>query len=193
MLILVTSPCASVASEEIAAPRGIGDRIGFDLALGFGYGYSMRARTEGKDVADVRLLLVQPRARLELADWSRDHRWWAGQLDLVIEPELAINFEPQTGVGGGITGGFRYLILDDRRWSPYAIGTAGFGGIDYGLTSQDDGFSFFLQFGFGVRRVLAERRALIGEVRMYHISNAALHPPNDGIDAIAFLLGMQFR
>lgn len=211
VLIMGLVPSSAIADVPSSSHRSFRDRIGLDLAAGFGYGYSMRERTTGKDVADVRLLLVQPRLRIELADWSSRERWWAGRLDLVIEPELAINFVPETGVGGGITGGFRYLLLEDRKWSPYAIGTAGFGGIDYGLTAQDDGFEFFLQFGFGLRRelgvrrepgvrkepgegrALAEPRAVFGEVRMYHISNCQLHYPNDGIDAIAFLLGVEFR
>jgi len=184
---------ADATDEAPEAPRPFSDRIGLNFAMGYGHGYSMRERTTGKDVADVRLLLIQPHLRIELGDWSPKRRWYAGVLDLIIEPQLAINFVPETGVGGGITGGFRYMILADRTWSPYTIGTAGFGGIDYDLVSQDDGFSFFLQFGFGVRRALANGQGLNAEVRMYHISNAATHLPNDGIDAIAFMLGYEFR
>ncbi len=36
-------------------------------------------------------------------DLARRERWWAGALDFVLEPELAINFSPDdTGVGGGV-------------------------------------------------------------------------------------------
>jgi hypothetical protein len=153
----------------------------------------MRERTQGKDVGDVRMLLFMPHVRFELADWSPRRRWYTGVFDLVVEPELAINFAPTTGVGGGITGGFRYRILADRKWSPYFHGVIGFGAIDFDLENQADAFSFWLQGGFGVRRALRGHTALTADVRLYHISNASLSTPNEGIDAIAFTLGFEYR
>lgn len=173
------------------APKRFADRLGFAFAMGYGHGFQMRPRTEGDDVTEVRMLLFMPHVRWELFDSSRHGRWYDGALHLVIEPELTVNFAPEdTGIGGGVTGGFRYALRPERVWSPYAIGVMGFGAIDYDLYSQDDGFAFWLQFGLGMRRRLGPI-ALTGDVRLYHVSNAGSHPPNEGIDMIAFTLGLE--
>ena len=71
------------------------------------------------------------------------------------------------------------------------IPIVGIGGIDYDLASQADGFAFWLQFALGIKRQIGDRTALTGDVRLYHISNAGLTPPNAGIDMIAFTLGIE--
>jgi hypothetical protein len=196
LALLASGSTALAADDQLAADpaaeaKSFRDRLGYAFATGFGYGFQMRQRTEGTDLPDVRMLLFMPHVSYEIFDLSAHRHWYSGRFDLVIEPEIAINFEPTgTGVGGGITGGFRYALRPDRRWSPYAIGLAGFGGIDYDLTAQDDGFAFWLQFGLGVKRRLGPV-ALTGDVRLYHISNAGTHPPNAGIDMIAFTLGLE--
>ena len=201
LAVLVASPFTPAFAEdrpEDGAPsptasKSIGERFGFSYTMGYGHGIQMRERTQNSDVADVRMLLFMPHVRFEVVDWTPRQRWYAGRFDLVVEPELAINFEPTTGVGGGITGGLRYRIFADRTWSPYFHGTLGFGAINFDLESQADAFSFWLIGGFGVRRALRDDFALTTDVRLYHISNAALTPPNDGIDAITFTLGFEYR
>ncbi len=176
-----------------AETKPVRERFGLNLSAGYGHGIHMRDRTRGKDVGDVHLLLFVPHLRFELHDWSERERWLAGRLDLVVEPQLAINFAPETGVGGGVSGGVRYRLRADRTWSPYLIALFGVGAIDYDLESQSDGFQFWLQGGLGLRRALTGDRALTADVRLYHISNAQLREPNDGIDAIAFTLGFEYR
>ncbi len=190
LIALLLAPPPALAEAE---PKPLRERFGFGLAAGYGHGIHMRSRTQSKDVGDVRMLLVMPHVRFELHDWSERNRWIAGRLDLVLEPELAINFAPDPGVGGGVTGGLRYRLRARETWSPYVIALIGFGGIDYGLESQADGFQFWLQGGFGVRRALEGAHALTADVRLYHISNAQLRQPNDGIDVVAFTLGYEFR
>jgi len=201
-LAVVCVIAASVAHAEAApteAPptpttregRSFTDRLGWAFVTGFGYGFQMRQRTENSDVTDVRMLLFMPQVSWEIFDRSRRGHWYSGAFDLVIEPQLAVNFEPTgPGVGGGITGGFRYALRPERAWSPYILGVAGFGGIDYDLVDQDDGFAFWLQLGLGLKRRLGPV-ALTGDVRLYHISNAGTHAPNAGIDMIAFTLGIE--
>lgn len=174
--------------EATDAPRS--SRIGYAFTMGYGHGIQMRPRTAGKDVTDVQMLLFMPHVRFELFDRNDRGHWYSGRLDLVLEPELAINFEPSTGVGGGVSAGVRYALRSDRKWSPYAIGVVGVGAIDFDLVHQDDGFAFWLQFGVGLRRRLGPI-ALTGDVRLYHISNAGIHPPNEGIDVVAFTLGIE--
>ena len=195
---LAFSPLAALSDQpdepDADAPRKpIRERFGFNYTMGYGHGIHMRERTQGKDVGDTQMLLFMPHVRFELADWTERDHWYAGRLDLVVEPELAINFEPTTGVGGGVTGGFRYRLWADHRWSPYFIGVMGFGTLNFDLVHQADGFNFWLNAGFGVRRALSHERALTADVRLYHISNARTSLPNEGIDAIAFTLGFEYR
>jgi hypothetical protein len=195
LLAAVTVACPAWSDAPTASPdpasKTFSDRLGYAFAMGYGRGFQMRKRTEGDDVTEVRMLLFMPHVRWEIFDSSPRSRWYDGALHLVIEPELTVNFAPEsTGVGGGVTGGLRYALRPDRSWSPYAIGLLGVGAIDYDLLAQDDGFAFWLQFGLGVRRRLGPV-ALTGDVRLYHISNAGSHPPNEGIDMIAFTLGLE--
>lgn len=177
-------------SADLPSDRPISDRFTFAFVTGFGYGFEMRPRTQGSDVADVRLLTLMPQARFELFDRSQRSRWYDGRLDLVFEPQLAINFVPSTGFGGAASAGLRYGFQNDRAWSPYMLGLVGIGGIDFDLVDQDDGFEFWLQFGVGIKRKLGPV-ALTGDIRIYHISNAQTHLPNAGIDTILFTLGIE--
>ena len=66
----------------------------------------------------------------------------------------------------------------------------GFGGIDWNLAWQDDGFTFFLQGGVGARYHVRGPWALVGSWRLQHLSNAYTHRPNKGIDASTWSIGV---
>ena len=84
----------SAAFARAEEPTSFSDRIGWAFTMGYGHGFNMRARTQGLDVTETRMLLFMPHARIELFDLAERQRWWAGALDFVLEPELAINFAP---------------------------------------------------------------------------------------------------
>jgi len=166
-------------------------RFGFGLAVGYGHGVAPRSRQKGRDVGDVQLLAIDPHLRMVLARPGSGERWFHGTLDGLIEGSLLINFEPHTGYAGAVLAALRYRILPGRRLRPYAEAGIGIGSLAFDLQSQDDGFSFFLQAGAGVRWKLNDTLSLTGSVRWHHISNAQLRQPNNGIDDVLFLIGLE--
>ena len=66
------------------------------------------------------------------------------------------------------------------------------GSLDFDLRDQDDGFSFVLQGGAGLRWFVSERTSLDAAWTLHHISNAGTHLPNNGINASLPTLGVTF-
>jgi opacity protein-like surface antigen len=177
--------------ESRSAHPGDEHRVGFGLAVGYGHGVSSRSRQRGRDVADVQLIAINPHVRMLLGQPGSGERWYHGSLDGMLEGSVLINFEPHTGYAGGVLAALRYRILPGRRLRPYVEAGIGLGRLAFDLQSQDDGFSFFLNAGAGLRWRLNDTLALTGSVRWHHISNAQTHLPNNGIDDVLFLVGLE--
>lgn len=180
------------ASESEAQSESSGLPFELGFAIGYGHGIAVRERQEGRDVGDVRMLALVPHLRWLLGQPGSGERWFHGDVHGIVEGQLLINFAPTTGVGGGVVGSIRYSMLRERRWRPYGELGIGVGGLGFGLESQDDGFTFLLQAGLGLRWQPTRGPAWTTSVRWHHISNAQTHLPNNGIDDIMFLLGVEF-
>jgi opacity protein-like surface antigen len=168
-----------------------GHRVGFGLQVGYGYGVASRSRQRDRDVADVRFVAINPHVRTVLWSPGDGQRWFHGDLDGILEGTFLVEVEPRSGFAGGANVLLRYRLLKDHRIRPYAEAGLGIGGLDFGLLSQDDGFSFFLQAGAGARWQINETWSLIGSVRWHHISNAQTHLPNNSIDDVLFMIGVE--
>jgi opacity protein-like surface antigen len=166
-------------------------RVGLGLAVGYGHGLASRERQRGRDVADVRFLAINSHVRMVLGRPGNGDKWYHGSLDGILEGSVLVNFEPHTGHAGGVLAALRYRMLPGRRIRPYIEGGIGLGRLAFGLASQDDGFSFFLNAGAGARWQLNEALSLTGSVRWHHISNAQTHLPNNSIDDVLFLIGVE--
>jgi hypothetical protein len=194
----VPAPAAGEADPNGLDERGPDDtdtrsRFGFAFDLGWATALQTRDRQEGKDVSEPRMLLISPHMRYRLSEPGRPDRWYHGQFDAVLEPSFLVNFEPETGFGGAVSGGVRYRFVPAARVSPYVLALVGVGGISFGLHDQADGFNFFLQGGVGLRFRVRAQTAITAGVRFHHISSAQTQFPNDGIDSIAAMLGIEFR
>lgn len=175
-----------VTTEE-PAPQ----RLGFGLGIGYGYGIAPRSQQSGSDAAEVQILTLEPQVRLLLERFGTGRAWYHGDLEGTLQGLLVINFSPETGVGGGATVGLRYRMMIEKRIQPFFEGGLGFGGIDFNLASQDDGFEFFIEAGVGARYRISSSIALAASLHWQHISNAQTHLPNVGIDTIGFMLAIE--
>ena len=166
-------------------------RLGFGLGIGYGYGIAPRSQQTGSDAAEVQILTFEPQIRLLLERFGTGHSWYHGDLEGTLQGLLVLNFSPETGVGGGATVGLRYRMMIEKRIQPFFEGGLGFGGIDFNLASQDDGFEFFIEAGVGARYQISSSVALAASLHWQHISNAQTHLPNVGIDTIGFMLAIE--
>jgi hypothetical protein len=187
---LATDEAPATTSDSESEDSGLPFDFGF--AIGYGHGIESRERQEGRDVRDVRMLALAPHLRWLLGQPGSGERWFHGDVHGIVEGQLLINFAPQTGAGGGVVGVIRYSMLRERRWRPYGEIGVGVGGLGFGLESQDDGFTFLLHGGLGLRWQPNRGPAWTASVRWHHISNAQTHLPNNGIDDIMFLVGVEF-
>ncbi len=190
--------CAGTATAQVApsADSKAGEEYvrerGFSVSLGYAHAIQNVRHPDEADVTEPQMLVMSAQLFAELADWRRSGRHGGSALDIVLEPQLLVNFSPSAGFAGAVTAGFRWRFLRNAGWQPFLVGVAGIGGTDFDLVYQDDGFQFWLEGGIGVRRPLASGRSLLFETRFHHISNAGTHPPNLGIDSVLFTVGVEF-
>jgi hypothetical protein len=189
---LVIAAAASIAAASDQPVPNETHRLSWGVSLGYAHAFQNVRHPDDADTTDPRMLVMSGQVFYELADWRRSAPHGGSALDIVFEPQLMVNFAPTTGFGGAATGGFRWRFLRNAGFKPHLIGVAGIGGIDFDLSTQDDGFEFWLEAGVGVRRSIGDRQSLTFEARFHHISNAGTHPPNLGIDAVLLTLGVEF-
>jgi len=185
------APEAARAAAETTTTRTDARRFGYGIALGYGHGVVLRSRQRGRDVGDVEILTVEPQIRMHLVRAGDGSAWYHGALEATLEGLLMANFEPASGVGGGIDAGLRYRARPGGRVQPFADAALGLGGIDLDLRSQDDGFTFFISASLGARVRLDDRLSLTGALRWQHVSNAQTHQPNNGIDTVGLRVGLE--
>ncbi len=174
------------APEEEAAHR-----IGYGLAIGYGYGVAPRDGQKGRDVQDVRTLAIEPTVRMPLHTFGSGEAWYHGRLDGLLQATILVELEPRSGsaAAGGV--GLRYLLGREGGLRPYVEGGLGVGDLDFDLSSQDNGVSFFIHTALGVRYPMGDDFFLIANVLWQHVSNANIHPPNLGIDTVGFRVGIE--
>jgi hypothetical protein len=169
----------------------LGRRLGYGLALGYGYGVAPREKQRGRDVQDVQTLAIEPYLRLPLHSFGDGQWWYHGQLEGLLQATVLVELEPKSGTAAGGLVGLRYLLRPGARMRPYAEGGLGIGDLDFNLSGQNDGVSFFIHTALGVRYPLDERFSLIASFLWQHVSNANSHPPNLGIDTVGFRIGLE--
>jgi hypothetical protein len=153
------------------------------LSAGWGHGYEL-----GQPQDEPEMLALVPHVGVGLTGPVGDG-WSRGALDLTLEPQLLLNFDPDGKRAAGAALYLRYNLLSAGRLVPFVGGGAGMAGLDFDGRHQDDGFSFILQAGSGAHLFVARRTALTFDARWHHISNAGLHGPNHGIDSALLLAG----
>ncbi|HZC82174.1 MAG TPA: acyloxyacyl hydrolase [Nitrospiraceae bacterium] len=118
--------------------------------------------------------------------------FYAGNLELLIEPLYAHYFKPfgANAAGGSVL--FKYNFLGFGRWMPFW--DLGFGMLWTNLApripEQSTPFNFVTESGPGVQYFATERVALTFGVRFHHISNAETGDRNRGLNSTLGYLGL---
>jgi len=118
--------------------------------------------------------------------------FYAGNLELLVEPLYAHYFKPfgATAAGGSVL--FKYNFLGFGRWMPFW--DLGLGMLWTNLApripEQSTPFNFVMESGPGVQYFATERVALTLGVRFHHISNAGLGDRNRGLNSTLGYLGL---
>ena len=111
--------------------------------------------------------------------------FYAGNLELLLEPLYAHYFEPFTATAAGGSVLFKYNFLGFGRWMPFW--DLGLGMLWTNLApripEQSTQFNFVLESGPGVQYFATERIGLTLGVRFHHISNAQLGDRNKGLNS----------
>jgi len=164
-----------------------GHQLGLTLGYGHGVSFAGSGAIEGHRVRE---LILLPHYQIALTRPPLSRAWYRGQLSFRAEATLIVNFEPHTGVAGGLGLLLRYHFLSLGPWRPYIEGGAGFLGLDLDLADQVDGFAFQPQGGVGLLYAMSPRTSVELGTRFHHISNAFTRSPNGGIDSMQVLFGV---
>ena len=118
--------------------------------------------------------------------------FYAGNLELLLEPLYAHYFEPFTATAAGGSVLFKYNFLGFGRWMPFW--DLGLGMLWTNLApripEQSTQFNFVLESGPGVQYFATERIGLTLGVRFHHISNAQLGDRNKGLNSTLGYVGV---
>ena len=190
-----TAKAAAGGNAEETADRAPLFRFGpHQVGLSLGYGHGVKFANSGViEGHRVRELVVAPHWQVDLTRPLAKHSWYGGVLALRTEGTLLVNFEPRSGVAGGLGLLLRYDFRGAERAHPYVHAGAGVIGLDFDLADQDDGFAFTLQGGVGLVYRMSDRISFDLGVRFHHISNANTTLPNGGIDTLQFLVGAAYH
>jgi len=180
---------AAEPDESTRAHFGHGKQS-ISITSGYGMGLELRDSTVGRDVSQVRFVPLSLIWSVGIGEALGGDSWLGGAFEATVEGTVVFNTEPGFGAGGAAVLGFRYDLLAAGRLVPYLELGVGFGGIDWDLEWQDDGFIFFLQAGVGARYHVRGPWALAASWRYQHLSNAYTHRPNRGIDASVWSFGI---
>jgi len=118
--------------------------------------------------------------------------FYAGNLELLIEPLYAHYFNPfgANAAGGSVL--FKYNFLGFGRWMPFWDLGLGMLWTDLAprIPEQSTQLNFVLESGPGVQYFATERVALTLGVRWHHISNAGIGDRNKGLNSTLGYLGL---
>src|SRR3989449_11643830 len=118
--------------------------------------------------------------------------FYAGNLELLVEPLYAHYFKPfgATAAGGSVL--FKYNFLAFGRWMPFW--DVGHGMLWTNLApripEQSTPFNFVLETGPGVQYFATEKLALTIGFRYHHISNARIGDRDLGLNSILAYMGI---
>ncbi|MEX0804192.1 MAG: acyloxyacyl hydrolase [Candidatus Binatia bacterium] len=193
---LVSKNGHAFAADAADQPARYDSVFGFgkqSLGISAGHGLALPiGGTQTPELEDIQFVYVTPRWGVGISDPLGGSSWYRGNFELLLEGTFLYNFEPKSGIAGGITPMIRYNFLTGSRLITFLQAGAGVLALDADLTGQSDGLSFAPQTGLGFHYFFSQRTALTGEWRLHHISNAGMHDSNAGINSSLVLIGVTF-
>ena len=191
--VALALPARADPPSVLAAPFSYGtQQIG--LLVGGGFGLPVRIH---KDVDDTRMFGVFPRWSIGLSDPLARGELYEGNVELIVQPMVLLNFAPRNGwaAGGSFLLHYNFLHYNFLRAGaivPFVEGGAGMSDMQFRLEDEADGFTFPLEVSLGFHLPAFERGAFTASVGYYHLSNAGMRYPNYGINAVMVRIGTTF-
>lgn len=184
--VALVLPARADPPSEPAAPFSYGtQQIG--LLVGGGFGLPVEAHL---DVDHTRMFGVFPRWSIGLSDPLARGEFYEGNVELVLQPMVLLNFRPRDGWAAGGSFLLHYNFLRAGAIVPFVEGGAGMSDMQFRLDDEADGFTYPLEASLGFHLPVFERAALTASIGYYHLSNAGREYPNWGINALMIRLGI---
>ena len=194
-LITLTGPASSEA-QALPAPAPI---PGTNSPGG---GFSSGVHTlsfEAGAVGGLKILGSSQRHDLALASlaygWmtgpvrGQDH-WYRGNWELRAELFGGSEFSPGQYCLAGLTPHLRYDFATGTRWIPFIDAGAGLTATGIGRPDLSNDFEFNLQAGTGLHWLVRDNWAVTLEARYFHISDAGMTYPNNGVNGVMGMIGI---
>ncbi len=121
-----------------------------------------------------------------------ENRCYGGNWELLGESFVGSQYHPNPAYVVGLTALLRYNFATKLRLVPFIDGGAGPTFTDIGLPDLSLTYNFNLQAGIGVHYFWRRNSAFTLESRFFHLSNAGLKYPNDGVNTVSFLFGFSW-
>lgn len=157
------------------------------IAGGVGFGVRIFSTTQYHDLGlgavHVGTMLSGPIAK--------DH-FWRGNLELIGTLFGGQQFHPHGAYVVGLAPLLRYNFATDTPLVPYVGGGAGVSLTDIRHPDLSTDFEFNLQLGAGVHWFFNPKISATLEGRLLHLSNAGIAEPNNGVNTVLVLAGVNW-
>jgi lipid A 3-O-deacylase len=178
------------AAEPALGTNGLGggflsgaQTLSFELgAVG---GVKILGSTEGHNLALASLAYGQM-----LGPVQGDGCWYRGNWELRLELFGGSQFAPSPYYIVGLTPHLRYDFATGTRWIPFLDAGAGLTATGVGNPDLSSTFEFNLQGGAGLHWLVRRNWAVTAEVRYFHVSDAEMTSPNNGVNGVMGLVGI---
>ena len=135
------------------------------------------------------LWLAQIQGGLMMADVMEPDFWFGGNLEMIGKLMLGGQDNPEGAYFCGINGGLRYHFRTGTALAPFVGCSVGVAITDVGTPDSTGKFQFNQQLGVGTRYLLSRHHAITLAYDFWHISNAGIIEPNDGVNTHVVSLG----
>lgn len=207
-LVLLLAAQQSVASDEVASAErapGQGSAIlteywgtevgrglrkntkSFEVRIGRAFGTT---DTGSNNVHD--LWLTEFQFGLVLADVMEPDYWFGGNIEGLGKIIAAVQDRPHGAYFFAVNGGLRYHFRTGTPVFPFIGGAVGVGITDINDADATGKFQFNQQIGGGLRYFFDPQTALALDYEYWHVSNAGIKKPNDGVNCHVFSLGLSW-
>ena len=197
-LLLLSGTLAARAAQDQPAPglfdsastRPLFAHARYEIALNNGLLFSPFVATENRP--SINYTVTELQFGYMLTD-VKGAGWLRGNFEILADGFGSSVFKGGGTYAAGATMWLRYNFVSPRcRLAPYAQAGGGFAftDIDRRIVGQD--FNFNIDFGIGLRYLVASRWALGLEYRFQHISNGNMARSNVGINAHGPVLGVSY-
>lgn len=117
---------------------------------------------------------------------------YGGNFQILSEFFAGSQYHPEPAYVLGASALIRYNFATGTRFVPFIGGGGGPTATDIGHPDLSMTYNFNLQGGIGAHFFWADNKAVTFEARYFHMSNAGLKRPNDGVNTVSFSLGISW-